>query len=112
MVTDDIARRYNTLSAEDRRTFDRWLKANAAVGLIIAGGWSRWLWPPPIPQGHAMRRLRTTRMSPISSRRKSARSALACGRGRRSRSTKKSFDLAASHGAEDATKLHCGSRRI
>jgi hypothetical protein len=38
MVTDDIARRYRTLSAEDRRTFDRWLYANAAVGLIIAGG--------------------------------------------------------------------------
>src|SRR5262245_48899317 len=38
MVTDDIARRYNTLSAEDRRTFDRWLNANAAVGLIFAVG--------------------------------------------------------------------------
>jgi hypothetical protein len=38
MVTDDIARRYNTLSAEDRRTFDRWLNANAAGGLIIAVG--------------------------------------------------------------------------
>jgi hypothetical protein len=38
MVTDDIARRYRTLSAEDRRRFDRWLNANAAVSLIIAGG--------------------------------------------------------------------------
>jgi hypothetical protein len=29
---------YRRLSAEDQRTFDRWLKANAIVGAILATG--------------------------------------------------------------------------
>lgn len=31
-------RRFTPLSPEDQREFDRWLKANAILGLIIAGG--------------------------------------------------------------------------
>jgi len=38
MGQGDIARCYRTMSAEERRTFDRWLKLNAAGGLIIAAG--------------------------------------------------------------------------
>ena len=33
-----IASYYSGLSREDRRTFDRWLKANAIVGAIFATG--------------------------------------------------------------------------
>jgi hypothetical protein len=33
-----VAREYQKLSANDRRTFDRWLKANAFIGLIFAAG--------------------------------------------------------------------------
>jgi hypothetical protein len=44
MGRDDIARCYRTMSAEDRRTFDRWLKANAAAGLIIASGLIAMAW--------------------------------------------------------------------
>jgi hypothetical protein len=33
-----IAFYYTRLSREDRRTFDRWLKANAIVGAIFATG--------------------------------------------------------------------------
>lgn len=38
MDNGDIVRRYRTLSTEDRVTFDRWLRAGAGVGIIIAGG--------------------------------------------------------------------------
>ena len=38
MDNGDIVRRYGTLSAEDRVTFDRWLRASAGAGIIIAGG--------------------------------------------------------------------------
>ena len=38
MSDGNITRHYRAMSAEDRRTFDRWLKANAAAGLIIASG--------------------------------------------------------------------------
>jgi len=38
MDNGDIVRRYRTLSSEDRVTFDRWLRASAGVGIIIAGG--------------------------------------------------------------------------
>ena len=31
-------RRFTSLSPEDQREFDRWVKANAILGLIIAGG--------------------------------------------------------------------------
>jgi hypothetical protein len=33
-----IGQQYKNLSPEDRSTFDRWLKANAVAGLLIAGG--------------------------------------------------------------------------
>jgi hypothetical protein len=33
-----VDRRFTPLSPEDQREFDRWLKANAIVGLIIAVG--------------------------------------------------------------------------
>jgi hypothetical protein len=35
-VPDDLPSDYNRLSAEDRRTFDRWLLANAVFGSIFA----------------------------------------------------------------------------
>jgi hypothetical protein len=38
MSEGDISRHYRAMSAEDRRTFDRWLKANVTAGLIIASG--------------------------------------------------------------------------
>jgi len=38
MGEDGIAFYYTRLSREDRRTFDRWLKANAIVGAIFATG--------------------------------------------------------------------------
>jgi hypothetical protein len=38
MSTGYFVRQYRTMSPEDRRTFDRWLKANAVVGSIIAAG--------------------------------------------------------------------------
>jgi hypothetical protein len=40
----DLARHYRIMSAEDRRTFDRWLKLNAAAGLIIASGLLAMAW--------------------------------------------------------------------
>ena len=33
-----MSERYRDMSPEDRRTFDRWLKANAVVGLMFAAG--------------------------------------------------------------------------
>jgi hypothetical protein len=33
-----ILRQYKDMSTEDRRTFDRWLKANVVIGSIIAAG--------------------------------------------------------------------------
>jgi hypothetical protein len=33
-----VDRRFTPLSPEDQREFDRWLKANAILGLIIAAG--------------------------------------------------------------------------
>ncbi|MEA2957388.1 MAG: hypothetical protein QOJ58_2888 [Alphaproteobacteria bacterium] len=33
-----IAREYQKMSPEDRRTFDRWIKANAFIGFIFAAG--------------------------------------------------------------------------
>jgi hypothetical protein len=33
-----IVRQYRAMSPEDRRTFDRWLKANAVFGSIFAAG--------------------------------------------------------------------------
>ena len=33
-----LSRAYEKMSQEDRRTFDRWIKANAIVGLIFAVG--------------------------------------------------------------------------
>jgi hypothetical protein len=33
-----VDRRFTPLSPEDQREFDRWLKANAILGLIIAVG--------------------------------------------------------------------------
>jgi hypothetical protein len=38
MGTGGIASYYRGLSREDRRTFERWLKANAVVGAIFATG--------------------------------------------------------------------------
>jgi hypothetical protein len=38
MGEDITARRYRTLSQEDQRRFDRWLKANAVFGLIVYAG--------------------------------------------------------------------------
>ena len=38
MSKGDIVRQYRAMSPEDRRTFDRWLKANAVIGSIFAAG--------------------------------------------------------------------------
>jgi len=38
MGQDSIAFYYSRLSPEDQRRFDRWLKANAIVGAILATG--------------------------------------------------------------------------
>ena len=38
MAKGKIFRYYRLLSQEDQGTFDRWLKANAVVGLILAAG--------------------------------------------------------------------------
>jgi hypothetical protein len=38
MERDDIPRNYKNMSPQDQRAFDRWLKANAIVGLIFAAG--------------------------------------------------------------------------
>jgi hypothetical protein len=35
MGTANIRKLYSSLSSEDQRTFDRWLKANAVLGLIF-----------------------------------------------------------------------------
>jgi hypothetical protein len=35
MGKSDIARTHKHMSPEDQRTFDRWLKANAIVGLLF-----------------------------------------------------------------------------
>jgi hypothetical protein len=31
-----ILQEYKSMSADDRRTFDRWLKANAVIGAIVS----------------------------------------------------------------------------
>ena len=38
MGKSDIARMYKYMSAEDQRTFDRWLQANTIISLIFATG--------------------------------------------------------------------------
>jgi hypothetical protein len=38
MGKDKISRDYKIMSPEDQRTFDRWIKANAILGLIFAVG--------------------------------------------------------------------------
>jgi hypothetical protein len=38
MGKGEIARHYKIMSPADQRTFDRWLKANAIVGLILTIG--------------------------------------------------------------------------
>jgi hypothetical protein len=38
MGKGEIARYYKFMSPADQRTFDRWLKANAIVGLVLATG--------------------------------------------------------------------------
>jgi hypothetical protein len=38
MERGDIPRNYKIMFSEDQRTFDRWLKENAIVGLILAAG--------------------------------------------------------------------------
>ena len=38
MEKGKIVEQYRSMSAEDQRTFNRWVKANAVVGLIIAAG--------------------------------------------------------------------------
>src|SRR5262245_24532676 len=38
MAKGKIFQQYKLLSHEDQRTFDRWLKANAVVGLLLAAG--------------------------------------------------------------------------
>ena len=38
MGKGDIARMYKYMSAEDQRTFDRWLQANTIISLIFATG--------------------------------------------------------------------------
>ena len=38
MGKSDAALNYKSMSPEDRRSFDRWLKANAIFGLIFAAG--------------------------------------------------------------------------
>jgi hypothetical protein len=35
---DILLRHYKDMSAEDQRTFDRWLKANLVIGSIVAAG--------------------------------------------------------------------------
>ena len=36
-----ISRFYKTMSPEDQRAYNRWLKGNAILGLILAGGLGR-----------------------------------------------------------------------
>ena len=38
MAKGTIFKRYKMLSDEDQRAFDRWLEANAFMGLILAAG--------------------------------------------------------------------------
>jgi hypothetical protein len=38
MGKGEIARYYKFMSPADQRTFDRWLKANAIVGLVLTTG--------------------------------------------------------------------------
>jgi hypothetical protein len=38
MSWDDIPRERKAMSEADRRAFDRWLKANAIAGVILAAG--------------------------------------------------------------------------
>ena len=38
MENETLSRSYEKLSPEDRRTFDRWIQANAAIGLIFVAG--------------------------------------------------------------------------
>jgi hypothetical protein len=38
MGRSDAAQNYKFMSPDDRRCFDRWLKANAIFGLILAAG--------------------------------------------------------------------------
>lgn len=38
MGKSDAALNYKSMSPEDRRSFDRWLRANAIFGLILAAG--------------------------------------------------------------------------
>jgi hypothetical protein len=38
MGKGDISRHYKTMSPEDQRTYNRWLKGNAIVGLILLAG--------------------------------------------------------------------------
>jgi hypothetical protein len=38
MENETLSRSYEKLSPEDRRTFDRWIKVNAAIGLIFVAG--------------------------------------------------------------------------
>ena len=38
MGKSDAPLNYKSMSPEDRRSFDRWLKANAIFGLILAAG--------------------------------------------------------------------------
>jgi hypothetical protein len=44
MNEGNVAWDYRTMSAEDRRTFHRWLKLNATAGLIIASGLVAMAW--------------------------------------------------------------------
>jgi hypothetical protein len=45
MDKDKIPGRYKNMSAEDRRTFNRWLALNAAVGFAVAIGLVAMAWP-------------------------------------------------------------------
>ena len=38
MTKGEIHWFYKSMSADDQRTFDRWLKANLVIGSIVAGG--------------------------------------------------------------------------
>ena len=38
MENETLSRSYEKLSPEDRRTFDRWIQANAAISLIFVAG--------------------------------------------------------------------------
>jgi hypothetical protein len=38
MGKSDAALNHKSMSPEDRRSFDRWLKANAIFGMIVAAG--------------------------------------------------------------------------